>query len=490
MANTYTVSRTHLIFGVCLPLAVLLGYLLADPLESSSLSVVVLVLAVLATPLLMKFYHPALVLSWNSAFYLPFLPGAPSLWSAFACLGAVVLLANRCINPQRHPMFRGAVVWSLLCIAAVVGVTAMATGGIGSRVLGSSTYGGKKYFEVAVAIIGYFVLVSRRIPPARATMFAGLFFLSGGTYFLGDLAYMAGETFYVVYYFISPATVSVPESDLGGMAMRRVTGLGNLSSAVCLFMLVRYGMSGILDLGRPWRLVITGLFMFGGLFGGFRSYIGNLALTFLVMFFLEGLHRTRKLFVLAVLATTCAAGLVAFSTRLPLSVQRALSFLPIEIDLVAKSSAEYSWEWRLEMWRELAHEVPSYFFKGKGYVIDPTAMVMSQENIYRGFGRGSEWAELAGDYHNGPLSVLIPFGIWGMLAFVWFLVVAGRQLCMNCVRGDPALGTINRVLYACFLVKIVFFFFLVGGFSTDMAVFVSLIGLGMSLNGESQEREE
>ena len=37
MANTFAVSRNHLIFGLCLPLAMLLGYLLAEPLESSSL---------------------------------------------------------------------------------------------------------------------------------------------------------------------------------------------------------------------------------------------------------------------------------------------------------------------------------------------------------------------------------------------------------------------------------------------------------------------
>jgi hypothetical protein len=27
----------------------------------------------------------------------------------------------------------------------------------------------------------------------------------------------------------------------------------------------------------------------------------------------------------------------------------------------------------------------------------------------------------AGDYHNGPLSILIPFGLFGMIAFLWLL---------------------------------------------------------------------
>ena len=53
---------------------------------------------------------------------------------------------------------------------------------------------------------------------------------------------------------------------------------------------------------------------------------------------------------------------------------------------------------------------------------------MSQESIFRGFGALWEGAAMAGDYHNGPLSVLIPFGIWGLAAFVWLLVAGARFL--------------------------------------------------------------
>ena len=32
-----------------------------------------------------------------------------------------------------------------------------------------------------------------------------------------------------------------------------------------------------------------------------------------------------------------------------------------------------------------------------------------------------EGAMLAGDYHNGPLSILMPFGMFGAIAFLWLL---------------------------------------------------------------------
>lgn len=492
MANTFTVSRTHLIFGITLPLALLLGYLIAEPLDSTSLAVLALLGTVLVTPLLIKWHYPLLVFAWNSAFYLPFLPGTPPLWIVMAGIGAVFVLLDRCINPKRPPIFRGSLTWSVVAIAVVVGVTMLMTGGIGLRALGSSTYGGRKYVYIAAAIIGYFVLISRRVPPSRAMLYAGLFFLPEATAFIGDLAFMGGKKFYAIYYLISPQTVVgqvLAQYDVTNPGLRRITGWVNVANAVCLFMLARYGVKGILDLTRPWRLGLTLFFMAGGLYSGFRSFIGGLLLTFGFAFFLEGLHRTKKLLVVVLLGTLCLAGLAAFSTKLPLSVQRSLSFLPIKIDLAAELAAEGSLQWRFEMWRKVAKDIPTYFFKGKGYVIDPNDLFLSSDAARRGEGMASEWAVVSGDYHNGPLSVLIPFGVWGALALGWFLCALGRRLYLNCVYGDPALLVINRALFACFLARVIIFLFLVGDFSGGLPFFACLAGLAVALNGEIRQEE-
>jgi hypothetical protein len=79
MANTINFPRSHLIMGLCLPLAVLLGYLLAEPLDSASLGVIVFVLIILGVPLLMKWHHPLLILSWNAYISTFFLPGSRPL---------------------------------------------------------------------------------------------------------------------------------------------------------------------------------------------------------------------------------------------------------------------------------------------------------------------------------------------------------------------------------------------------------------------------
>ena len=51
MANTINIPKTHLILGLCLPLAVLLGYFVAQPLDSVSIGVVFMVLALLCESL-------------------------------------------------------------------------------------------------------------------------------------------------------------------------------------------------------------------------------------------------------------------------------------------------------------------------------------------------------------------------------------------------------------------------------------------------------
>jgi hypothetical protein len=89
---------------------------------------------------------------------------------------------------------------------------------------------------------------------------------------------------------------------------------------------------------------------------------------------------------------------------------------------------------------------------------------------------------LAGDYHNGPLSLIIPFGIWGVLAFLWFLGASFKVLRANYKYGDPELRKENTLLMCYFIAKAIMFVFVFGGFHSDLFVFVGLVGFSISLN--------
>jgi len=65
-----------------------------------------------------------------------------------------------------------------------------------------------------------------------------------------------------------------------------------------------------------------------------------------------------------------------------------------------------------------------------------------------------EGSLVAGDYHNGPLSVLMPFGLWGAIAVAWLLAAGVKVLYDNFRYGDVRLRLINTALLSFFLAEI------------------------------------
>jgi hypothetical protein len=207
------------------------------------------------------------------------------------------------------------------------------------------------------------------------------------------------------------------------------------------------------------------------------------SLIFMLLFFLEGLHRTRWLVIsIAGIIFLCAVSLPLVS-KMPYSVQRSLSILPIKVDPVARADAQDSSRWRVEMWKIVSSQIPQYFWKGKGYAIDPTDLYLTELRGLYGLAGPSEGAILAGDYHSGPLSLIIPFGIFGVIGFVWFMVAGLHALYCNYRYGDPGLRRINAFLLVYFSTKAIFFFLVYGSLHSDLFAFVGLLGLSISLNG-------
>jgi len=484
MANTtINIPKPHLIMGLCLPLAVLIGYLLAEPLESGSLAVVIFVFSVLAVPILLKWHHSLLVIFWNATINPFFLPGRPYLWMILAMISLLLAVLNRATDPHFRFILVPSVTRPLLIFFGVVILTCMITGGFGLRVFGSSTYGGRNYIYLVIGIAGYFALCSKRIPLESASFFVGLFFLAGVTSIVSNLAFLGGSGFYFLYQ-LFPPEFALDQASAGDSVMDnpmvRLSGLTWAAQAIYCFLLARYGVKGIFNLASPWRLVIFAGTLFASLFGGYRSALILMGMTFIILFSVEKLWRTGLMVVLLVGTVLAGTGLVLFASKLPLSVQRSLSFLPIHVDQIARDSAIASTEWRLQMWRRVLPELPQYLLKGKGYALDPNELFMASHSR---LGGSEEGAMYAGDYHNGPLSVLMPFGLFGTLALLWFFYRGTGLLHHYCRFGDPALSRINAFLFALFLARILSFLLISGSIYSDLFSFTGLLGLSVSLNG-------
>jgi hypothetical protein len=134
------------------------------------------------------------------------------------------------------------------------------------------------------------------------------------------------------------------------------------------------------------------------------------------------------------------------------------------------------------MWQVLIPQIRDYWYLGKGFSIDPQEMYLAI--IGGGSGDVQAQAEVvAGDYHSGPLSVIIPLGIWGVAGFLWLLGAGVNVLYRNYRYGDPALHNINAFLLAYFLMQSIVFFLIFGAFKNQLYLFTGILGMSVSLNG-------
>jgi O-Antigen ligase len=494
MASSVAIPRSYLIYGVCLPLAVLIGYLLADPLDSGSIAVIVLVLCVLSVPVVLRWHHPLLVLSWNSFGALFFCPGKPALWMVLTAVSFFVTLLNRAIGRPVRFFEAPAVAKSLLCLGAIVWLTARLNGGVGFQALGATTIGAKRYVSLYGAIMCYFALAANRVEVRKAGLYMGLFWLGSLAVFLGYLgALVPGLDF--LFRLFPAETELMGERAFGNSVLVQANPLFRLGSmlapatGILFYLLARHGIRGVLDLKRPWRLPACCLAIVAVLVGGFRAAFVACVLVLACVFYLEGLCRPRYLLMLAGAGLAGAVVMVPLMDRMPLSVQRTLSFLPVSVDPIVRRDADASTEWRLDMWKEVLPQVPKYFFRGKGYGLDPHEMYEANLAEQSGTGVTAETAMISGDYHSGPLSVAIPLGIYGVAAFVWFLYASIQVLYGNYRYGDPALKTINALLLANFLVRTFSFIFMFGSLYSDLIGFCGTIGISVSLNGVARRPE-
>ena len=480
MSGDVAAARTFLVYALLIPLALFMGYLLATPTDLMSLGTISLIIVALVIPLMLKWHHQILLLTWNATLIVFFLPGQPPLYAVIAATSLLFSIARRTLTREGRFLSAPSVAAPLIFLTAVVLFTAMYRGGLGSRALGSEMWGAKRYLYVFGAVIGFFALIAQPILRKHAKLFVALFFLSQATAIFSDLAYAIGPSAYFLFA-IFPAELAFLQVNSQN-SLFRSTGLAWAGQALIFVLLLRNDLRDLLTLRRFWQMLALLGCIGLCLLGGYRSSVILLLLLFLTLLLLEKLHRTIIFFMMILVTILVGVFVVAFVDRLPLPIQRSLSFLPLKVDPVARQDAQSSLDWRIDMWKILLPEVPKYFFIGKGFSFSGTDLRLTEEAMKRGLYFAYEDTIVSGNYHSGPLTVIIPFGIFGAIGFGWFVLAAWRVLYLNHRYGDLELKTINRFLLGYFLTRLVFYVVFYGQFDLDLLVFAGVTGLSISLN--------
>jgi hypothetical protein len=487
MTDPRMALRALAIYAICIPLALLLGYMLANPLEMGTVTLVGGLALLLSTPLLLRFHFELMLLLWNMAAMFNFLPGRPDAWFLGILLSFAISFTHRILDKRIQFLSVPSVSRPLLFLTAVVISTAMLRGGFGLRSLGGDDVGGKRYFLLLVGILGFFAITVREFPRKQALTFLALFLLGRALVAFGDLYRFVPSFLHPVIYALFPPTAMEGMGVMEGL--NRYAGVANAAAGLFAFVLARHGIHKALNVDHRWFAVLV-LCAVLSMLGGFRNILISLAVIFAIQFWLEGMFRTKWPLFFVVMGVLMATAVFPFVDRLPLSMQRTLAFLPVDIDPVARADAEGSSDWRVQMWRLAAADAPKYLLLGKGYLISKDDFAYMTSTWTQGeVGAENRGSYIAGDYHNGPLSLIMPLGIWGVVGFLWFIYAGGRALYRNYQYGGLHYKTINTFLFATYVAQVLMFFFVFGSVHSQMFQFTGLVGFSVALNGGIAEPE-
>lgn len=369
---------------------------------------------------------------------------------------------------------------------------------VGFWALQSNMVGGRPYFEILLAF-GAFIVLSRITPSETiARIFPLLYIIPTGIVAALDvvarvipqLAYPIATIYSGVGSLFSPAG---PES-AAEIGRDRITGFKDLGFVGALALCARYNPITLLSPLYPIRLVL----FLGSLLAIFLSGFRAVFLAAIVFFLLAALLRGRlkDLFVasgVGLLGLVLLISLQGSVIQLPLTMQRALSWLPGDWNQEAVEDAEESSRWRFEMvewaWNDDTILRNKVWGQGIGLSFDDMNLIASmlssrQAGVNLLGGSDREQFMITGTFHNGPISAVKCVGVVGLFLYTILLIysaVRAWKLCLLSVKTAAfplALFVGMPIIYFPFQFLVV-----TGFFELDLTTSIYYAGLlNMTMN--------
>jgi hypothetical protein len=356
--------------------------------------------------------------------------------------------------------------------------------------LGSDSVGGRRYIVMGFAFVAYFILSRCRIPSKWAYKLPIWMAIGLATpYLLQTIATISpqlGELISRVYSVPvqSDAQMLTAQGALG--SEERVFGLERTALPFFLAMCSYYAPVTFISPIYPLRaLGFLVAFALVGL-SGFRTFLVAMAGYMAVGTWLRG--RVRDFVPLAtvgLIGLIALAGAVQSGVAVPLTIQRALSILPLGWNPEAVKTAEDTTTWRVDMWRDAWND-PNYFKDkvfGDGFgFTQQELMIFANEMIGKqgliGVSNTYEMFIIRGSLHNGPLSS-IRFGGFVGLLLLTALMIYTASYAIKVVRAS--IGTSYAPVAFFVAIPLIYepfsFFVIFGAYDNNMVQ--CFVGVGM-----------
>lgn len=309
---------------------------------------------------------------------------------------------------------------------------------IGLRIFGAETIGGRAYFNLALAVMAYWVMV--RLPDSAKSVSRIPYFILAGTFItalVNLVVYLLPAATPWVYTFYTGVDVStfLLTSPASSEAVTRWNTLAPFGTTLVFVLCALYPPRTLFNPLRP-RFYLFALAMATILASGFR----NSVLWAVVALGLGSwLYRGWKEVILGGVVAILVLGAVIVGQgrafQLPLPAQRALCWLPGNWSPIVVTETEHSTEGRFMWWRDIIkYDIIHNWWLGDGF-----GVAASDIELLRASQDFLTWMTLTGAYHNGPLTAIRVSGVVGLILFYIYIITAAvlSVKCVNRCRGTP-----------------------------------------------------
>lgn len=493
MLNSNNINANTLIFSTVVLLGLVLAVVIGDSVASGRyLYLGIAILLFLGVPLGLKLgtnFWILIVLTSAADGRLGFVP-LPFSLSEICIMVAGVLFALHVILRRIDAKVSLHLTDKLVFLNLAWLVVTFIKNPTGLSFLGSEMVGGRKYIVMGMAFAAYFILSRCRIPSKWAYHLPLWLAVGIATpYALQTVATVSpdiGELISRIYsvQVQSAAQALTTQGAMGGE--ERVFGLEKTMLPLFIAMCAYYSPGTFINPLHPLRalgLLVT--FILVGL-SGFRSSLLAMAGYMAVSAWLHGRMRDFiPLGIVVLLGLAALGATVQSGVRVPLTIQRALSVLPLGWDQEAAQDADSTTTWRVDMWRDAWND-PNYFRDkvfgdGFGFTQQELSIFANQMSGLQGLIGVSNTYEMfmiRGSLHNGPLSSLRYGGFVGLILLTALMVgtaiyaVKIARASVGTVYAPVAFFTAIPLIYELFA-----FFAIIGAYDQNMAQY--FLGLGM-----------
>jgi hypothetical protein len=448
--GTPNISINQLILWASLAGGLLLAVLLGSAVGSSDMRFIAAVIGLI--PVIVLFVHlktniwVLIPIGWFFGGRLLILP--LPLTVRDLCMGVVIafyigFFAMRIVPWKRKRALLDYLILINLAYLAVV----YFRNPVGFFAFQTAMVGGRPYFEILLAFASFLILSRVNLKDSIARVFPFFMvipsFMIGGMEVLARLVPSFGQALSGIYTGIGGgAGVAGMFADEQKLGETRFTGLQLTGVMGVLALCARYNPITLVSPFHPLRTLLFAASLLAIFLSGFRSAILFAIVAFLISAVLR--KRSHELWLASAIA---ALGLITMISlqgtvvQLPLTMQRALSWLPGDWNAEAVRDAEGSSQWRVEMWQWAWEDTrimrDKIWGQGFGFTLDEmniiaNAMLAGQTGGAFVGGSQQESFMIMGSFHSGPLSTIKFIGVVGLLLYyplMCYMAVLAWKLC-------------------------------------------------------------